>query len=147
MKLFGLVKGNYSKLLFEHSARRRIWISDPPYEAFINSKINFDGSSTTYQYNTITCSPIYRNVSIEELRLQDYQQGKNLRGKTILYKAETDQKGKYSEKESDEKNGKEEEEEEVKKEKAENETVAAQDTKTKTSIGKAIESAPKEQEA
>lgn len=33
-------------------------------------------SSSTNLYQTITCMPAYRNYSVEELRLQDYQQGR-----------------------------------------------------------------------
>lgn len=51
--------------------------SNPPYQAFVNNEKDANGtSSTNYQYNTITCLPAYRAASVEELRLQDYQQGR-----------------------------------------------------------------------
>lgn len=51
--------------------------SNPPYQPFVNTEKDANGtSSTNYQYNTITCLPAYRAASVEELRLQDYQQGR-----------------------------------------------------------------------
>lgn len=47
--------------------------SNPPYTAFSEKEPN---SSVTNQYQSITCMPAYRDVSFEELRLQDYQQGR-----------------------------------------------------------------------
>lgn len=51
--------------------------SNPPYQAFVNNEKDASGGgSTNYQYNTITCMPAYRAASVEELRVQDYNQGR-----------------------------------------------------------------------
>lgn len=51
--------------------------SNPPYQPFVNTEKDATGTgSTNYQYASITCLPAYRAASIEELRLQDYQQGR-----------------------------------------------------------------------
>ncbi|KAG1752484.1 nucleoporin autopeptidase-domain-containing protein [Suillus paluster] len=51
--------------------------SNPPYNAFGEK----DPTSTaTLQYQTITAMPAYRGTSLEELRHQDYQQGRKTAG-------------------------------------------------------------------
>ncbi|KAH9948754.1 nucleoporin autopeptidase-domain-containing protein [Amylocystis lapponica] len=52
--------------------------SNPPYSAF--SEKDTGTSSTMLQYQSITCMPQYRGSSFEELRWQDYQQGRKTAG-------------------------------------------------------------------
>ncbi|KAL4076294.1 nucleoporin autopeptidase-domain-containing protein [Scleroderma citrinum] len=51
--------------------------ASPPYNAF-NEKD--PSTNTNLQYQTITALPAYRGTSLEELRLQDYQQGRKTAG-------------------------------------------------------------------
>lgn len=47
----------------------------PPYKPFIcHEKDSNSIFTTAYQYNTITCLPEYRHISVEELRLKNYQE-------------------------------------------------------------------------
>jgi nuclear pore complex protein Nup98-Nup96 len=51
--------------------------SNPPYQLFINSEPDANGQNKhDYAYQCITMMPAYRQASLEELRLQDYQQGR-----------------------------------------------------------------------
>ncbi|KIP10403.1 hypothetical protein PHLGIDRAFT_28503 [Phlebiopsis gigantea 11061_1 CR5-6] len=52
--------------------------SNPQYSAF--SEKDPVNSSTTLQYQSISCMPAYRGSSFEELRWQDYQQGRKTAG-------------------------------------------------------------------
>lgn len=52
--------------------------SNPPYNVFTEKDVG--NSSVTLQYQSITCMPAYRGTSFEELRLQDYQQGRKTAG-------------------------------------------------------------------
>ncbi|KAI0677639.1 nucleoporin autopeptidase-domain-containing protein [Trametes maxima] len=52
--------------------------ANPPFSAF-NEKDNIN-PTLTLQYQSITAMPQYRSASFEELRLQDYQQGRKTAG-------------------------------------------------------------------
>jgi nuclear pore complex protein Nup98-Nup96 len=51
--------------------------SNPPYNVFTEKD---PGTSVALQYQSITCMPAYRGTSLEELRFQDYQQGRKTAG-------------------------------------------------------------------
>ncbi|KAG2349208.1 hypothetical protein BDR05DRAFT_872857 [Suillus weaverae] len=51
--------------------------SNPPYSSFGEKDPT---SASTLQYQTITAMPAYRGTSLEELRYQDYQQGRKTAG-------------------------------------------------------------------
>ncbi|KAG2155090.1 nucleoporin autopeptidase-domain-containing protein [Suillus bovinus] len=51
--------------------------SNPPYSSFSEKDPT---STSTLQYQTITAMPAYRGTSLEELRYQDYQQGRKTAG-------------------------------------------------------------------
>ncbi|KAG2060215.1 hypothetical protein BDR06DRAFT_948299 [Suillus hirtellus] len=51
--------------------------SNPPYNSFSEKDPT---STSTLQYQTITAMPAYRGTSLEELRYQDYQQGRKTAG-------------------------------------------------------------------
>ncbi|KAI0686785.1 nucleoporin autopeptidase-domain-containing protein [Cytidiella melzeri] len=53
--------------------------SNPQYTAF-SEKDTAPNSNVTLQYQCITCMPPYRGCSLEELRYQDYQQGRKTAG-------------------------------------------------------------------
>ncbi|KAK0527244.1 hypothetical protein OC835_005044, partial [Tilletia horrida] len=50
--------------------------SNPPYQPHVVSEKDSNNTSSNFSYQSITCLPAYRNVSVEELRVQDYQQGR-----------------------------------------------------------------------
>ncbi|KAK0558739.1 hypothetical protein OC861_006841 [Tilletia horrida] len=50
--------------------------SNPPYQPHVVSEKDNNGQSSQFSYQSITCLPAYRGVSFEELRVQDYQQGR-----------------------------------------------------------------------
>lgn len=51
--------------------------ANPPFTAFVDKDL---GSGQNSHYQSITAMPAYRNSSFEELRLQDYQQGRKFPG-------------------------------------------------------------------
>ncbi|KAJ8517984.1 hypothetical protein ONZ45_g4906 [Pleurotus djamor] len=54
--------------------------SNPPYAAFTDKEQSNNGSSVTLHYQSISCMPAYRGTSFEELRFQDYAQGRKTAG-------------------------------------------------------------------
>lgn len=53
--------------------------SNPPYNPF-TEKDPATNSNITLQYQSISCMPAYRGCSLEEIRWQDYQQGRKTAG-------------------------------------------------------------------
>jgi len=49
--------------------------SNSPYQPFLTTERDGTGASINSYYNSITCMPDYGNLSLEDLRLQDYQKG------------------------------------------------------------------------
>ncbi|KAH7909456.1 nucleoporin autopeptidase-domain-containing protein [Hygrophoropsis aurantiaca] len=62
----------------ETSAPVTTGTSNPPYNAY--SEKDSATSNIMLQYQTITAMPAYRGTSLEELRYQDYQQGRKTAG-------------------------------------------------------------------
>ncbi|KAK0541724.1 hypothetical protein OC845_006925, partial [Tilletia horrida] len=50
--------------------------SNPPYQPHVVSEKDNNGQPSQYSYQSITFLPSYRGISLEELRVQDYQQGR-----------------------------------------------------------------------
>ncbi|EIN10946.1 hypothetical protein PUNSTDRAFT_119779 [Punctularia strigosozonata HHB-11173 SS5] len=55
--------------------------SNPPYSVY--SEKDTANASITLQYQSISCMPAYRGSSFEELRVQDYQQGRKTANATV----------------------------------------------------------------
>ncbi|KAF7432733.1 hypothetical protein PC9H_004676 [Pleurotus ostreatus] len=54
--------------------------SNPPYNAFTDKENPGSGTSVTLHYQSISCMPAYQGTSFEELRYQDYAQGRKTAG-------------------------------------------------------------------
>ncbi|CAD6883917.1 unnamed protein product [Tilletia laevis] len=50
--------------------------SNPPYQPHVVTEKDNNNTTSNFSYQSITCLPAYRNASFEELRVQDYQQGR-----------------------------------------------------------------------
>lgn len=50
--------------------------SNPPYQATVLQEKDAANNQANFAYQSITCMPQYRGMSLEELRVQDYEQGR-----------------------------------------------------------------------
>ncbi|CAO1616764.1 unnamed protein product [Parajaminaea phylloscopi] len=50
--------------------------SNPPYQATVLQEKDAANNQGTFAYQSITCMPQYKGMSVEELRVQDYEQGR-----------------------------------------------------------------------
>ncbi|KAF8514607.1 nucleoporin autopeptidase-domain-containing protein [Gautieria morchelliformis] len=74
--LFGKPQGSsFGSTALATTAGQATGSANPPYQE-VQERDQTGSATTTLHYQAISCMPAYRNWSFEELRVQDYQQGR-----------------------------------------------------------------------